>query len=199
MFKPLFTASCKVWATQGTLSQSSSLDATVMLLALSYTSATMRPSEIHHSTHACLRQVAMFSSVCRLDISFVNSTFAFKFPLLVYPMDSQCCIWFRHLACSRISSEQTYGNCSSLSSCAFKLLYSLRQVEVIWGRDGTLYSGSRQYISLLKPVPSTVTIGRRSIAMNYVMASVISPDCWAELFLPVARVSKLFSTWFWLH
>ena len=71
MFKPLFTASCKVWATQGTLSQPRFLDATVMLLALSCTSATMHPSEIPHSTCACLRQVAMFSPVCR---SFVNST-----------------------------------------------------------------------------------------------------------------------------
>ena len=77
--EPLFTASYKIWLTQGTLSQPSSLDGTVMLLALSCTSATMYPSKIPYSTHACLREMAMFSPVCRSDISFVNSTFLWSF------------------------------------------------------------------------------------------------------------------------
>ena len=171
-----FTASCKVWATQGTLSQPSSLDATVMLLALSCTIATMRPSEISYSTHVYLREMAMFSPVCFLDISFVdttllsNSHFSFIQWRISVVYDSLIRLVHESIV------NKTYRNCSSPSSCSFKLLYSLRQVEVIWWRDGTLYSGSSKYISLLKPVLSTAVIRHRLVAMNCAMAFVISPD-----------------------
>ena len=55
----------------------------------------------------CLPETGGYVFSCvSLRYLFCKQYFAFKFPLLIYPMDSQCFIWFCYSACLRIRSER---------------------------------------------------------------------------------------------